>query len=335
YEKARADLAKASEFRPEDAVLFEFLSCACDELGDEVGRDAAIERLRALGKVPAYLLQLRGEKRLKAGNRDGAEADLRAAAALDDPFAAYLLQANGMSLETGEELAAFGLDREKRNLNPQAVELYREAIAKGFATPERDVAVRARLAYNIGARGNDWAQAALVTTALVEAHPERADAWMHHATVDPQTASYHRAYELDPPTSAAKYARHLAVAGRTEEALAICARHLTERPYDGALRAAQGIALHALGRLDEAKAAWRDAARLGDRSATKLRVDAFGSETGHDSFDLASECMNRRDLSGASRFYAGGRALAQGDCRGRRRGVSVPREEPLQPRIRQ
>ena len=291
-QEARADLERALELDPANGEGWETLANLCHASGDDQARDVAMSKLAELDKLPGYLLQLRGKQRLDSGEAEAGAADLRKAAQLGDPMSAFMLHDAGCELATGQELAAFALDREKRQMPDAAIISYRKAIERGIDDPASDVMWRDRLARLLDqAGGHD--EAVALMRGLTDAHPERADAWLSRAFFDAEITSYEKAYDLAPADNATAWARHLLGAGRKDEALAICTRHLEEDPDAIALHTLHGEILLASEQADAAKTAWLRAEALGDHEARRLRVGAFGCERGLDFFDAALDLLDR------------------------------------------
>ncbi len=78
---AKADLNRAVELDPDYAYAWENLFYVSFDTGDNATVDRALENLERLGAEKGYFYRLRGARRLEAGEREGAEADLRKACA--------------------------------------------------------------------------------------------------------------------------------------------------------------------------------------------------------------------------------------------------------------
>lgn len=295
-QRARDDLARAVELDPDHAAGWECLAYVSYDAGDQAGLDRAVDNLERLDAMTGYIYRLRGVRRLEGGDRDGAESDLRAGCAAGDPMSAFHLDDAGFERRSGADHALWGLDREKRELHDDAIEIYRTAIEIGFEDPARDAKVTRQLAGLLRAAGRDD-EAIAAVEAMTGRQPERADGWLIRARVDGETASFERAAGLDPAIAAVPLARHHLEAGRGEQALAVCGARLEADPDDIDALVLLGDIHRAAGRDDRAKEAWLSSEALGDVDARRKRVSAFGVERGLDHFDAALDLLDhhRRD----------------------------------------
>ncbi len=293
-DRARADLDAALAIDPDVAHAWEFRLYNAFDSREPAMLDRCMAELDRLGASNGYHHRLRAQRRLEAGDRAGAEEDLRKACAhaKGDALAGELLSNNNFELRNGDEHAMLGVRLEQSG-PMSALQMFQKALELGVSSPRRDTRVVEKLGKLLLAQGRrDEAVAA--ATALTDRHADSADAWAVRARITGDSAAYQRAFELSARDGAEPYARHLMGAGRNDEALAVCTARLADDPDDAPLSRLLGELHLAAGRRDDAKAAWLAAEALGDTPARTLRVQAFGPERGLDHFDAALDLLDRR-----------------------------------------
>lgn len=293
-DRAKADLRRALELDPDYPYAWENLFYVSFDTQDPETCDLALSNLERLGAEKGYLYRLRGKRRLDAGDRDGAESDLRRACVhvKGDAVAAEILSQAGFPLATGDEHFMFGTRQEQSN-PALGVEHCTKALELGLSSPKRDRVTVERLARMLGALGRKD-EAVPAAQALTDRHPDRADAWLTRAAIDRETTSFAKAYELSTKEAAVPYARHLLAQGDKPKALEICSKHADEDPLDASAQVLLGEIYRSLEQMDDAKAAWLRAEALGDTQAPKLRTQTFGNERGLDHFDAALDLLDQR-----------------------------------------
>ncbi|MBX3130805.1 MAG: hypothetical protein KF718_29065 [Polyangiaceae bacterium] len=293
-EPAKADLRRALELDPDYPYAWENLFYVSFDTQDPETCDRALSNLERLGAEKGYLYRLRGKRRLDAGDRDGAESDLRKAClhVKGDPVAAEILVQAGFPLVSGDEHFMFGTTLEQSN-PALGVEHCSKALELGLSSPRRDLRTVDYLGRMLGALGRKD-EAVAAARALTERHPDRADTWLTRAAIDGETASFAKAHELSAKEAAVLYARHLFAQGDKPKALEICSKHATDDPMDASAQVLLGELYRSLEQMDDAKAAWLRAEALGDAQARKLRTQTFGNERGLDHFDAALDLLDQR-----------------------------------------
>ena len=151
-ERARTHLAKAVELNPDEAeASYRLGSLLANALGRPDEAEECFSKCVELDPKRALAWQQRGLVRWNRGDSRGAEEDYRRGARAGDAWCGYILEYNGFPLETAEEVMALADDCWLQNQRDRSVELMRDALNRGFGSPEKTLEAQLKLADSLSA----------------------------------------------------------------------------------------------------------------------------------------------------------------------------------------